>query len=168
MKDDCQAVVGIGVLGVQLDGAAKLLNGPRQVSCGLEGVTEVCARFELDGQLHPLERLLIADLREEFERLSADGFRVLALAYKDLGPQPAYSKADERDLILKGYLAFLDPPKDSARAAIAALGRDGIAVKVLTGDNDLVSRKVCREVGIPTEHVLLGALRDRRPGAAPF
>jgi Mg2+-importing ATPase len=122
-----------------------------------EEVYQRCTRFELDGQLHPLERLLTADLREEFERLSADGFRVLALAYKDLGPQPAYSKVDECDLILKGYLAFLDPPKDSARSAIAALGRDGIAVKVLTGDNDLVSRKVCREVGIPTEHVLLGA-----------
>ena len=72
-------------------------------------------------------------------------------------PNAAYSKDDERDLILRGYVAFLDPPKDTARSAIAALQEDGVAVKVLTGDNELVSRKICREVGIATDHVLLGS-----------
>ena len=88
---------------------------------------------------------------------AADGFRVLALAYRDLDPKPAYSKEDEGDLILRGYVAFLDPPKDTAAAAIAALHEHGISVKVLTGDNELVSRKICREVGIATEQVLLGS-----------
>src|SRR5260370_13164716 len=104
-----------------------------------------------------MEQLTTADLKEEFDTLSGDGFRVLALAYRDLAPKPAYSKDDERDLILRGYVAFLDPPKDSARAAIAALQRDGLSVKVLTGDNDLVSRKICHDVGIATDNVLLGS-----------
>jgi len=115
-----------------------------------------CTQFELDGQLYPMEQLLIDDLKEEYEQLSNDGFRVLALGYKDLKPRPTYSKDDEKELILKGYVAFLDPPKETAVAAIEALSRHGVAVKVLTGDNELVSRKICREVGIPTEHVLTG------------
>ena len=86
----------------------------------------------------------------------SNGFRVLAVAFRDLEPKAAYSKDDERDLVLRGYVAFLDPPKDTSRAAIAALQADGISVKVLTGDNELVSRKICREVGIATDQVLLG------------
>ena len=81
---------------------------------------------------------------------------MLALAYRDMEPKPAYSKDDERDLVLRGYVAFLDPPKETAEAAIAALQEHGVAVKVLTGDNELVSRKICREVGIATDQVLLG------------
>jgi Mg2+-importing ATPase len=73
-----------------------------------------------------------------------------------LDKRNAYSKADECDLILKGYIAFLDPPKETARKAIAALQQHGVVVKVLTGDNDLVTRKVCHEVGLETGSVLLG------------
>ena len=69
----------------------------------------------------------------------------------------AYSKADECDLVLTGYLAFLDPPKDTAAKAIEALRQHGVTVKVLTGDNDLVTRKVCSEVGIHAEKILLGS-----------
>jgi len=116
-----------------------------------------CAQFELKGEFYPMDHLFIGDMREEYEQLSNDGFRVLALAYKDLKPKPAYSVADEVDLILKGYVAFLDPPKDTAAAAIRALNAHGVEVKILTGDNELVSKKICREVGIDTEHILLGA-----------
>jgi Mg2+-importing ATPase len=121
-----------------------------------EEIFRRCTRFELEGQLHPVEQMLLDDLKEECDRLSADGFRVLALAYKEMKPKPSYSKEDERELILKGYVAFLDPPKDTALAAIGALQEHGVAVKVLTGDNDLVSRKICHEVGIAVDHVLLG------------
>ncbi len=121
-----------------------------------EAVYERCANFELDGEIQPVNPMIRADLKEEFDRLSADGFRVLAVAYRDLDPKPAYSKDDEQNLTLRGYVAFLDPPKETARAAIAALQADGVAVKVLTGDNELVSRKICREVGIATDAVLLG------------
>ena len=93
-----------------------------------------------------MDHLVIGDMREEYEQLSKDGFRVLALAYKDLEQKPAYSTADESDLILRGYVAFLDPPKDSTAPAIRALHAHGVAVKILTGDNELVSQKICREV----------------------
>src|SRR4029453_8148912 len=122
-----------------------------------EPVYQRCSSFALDGQLYPMDHMIPADLKQEFDLLSADGFRVLALAYRDLEPQAAYAKEDERDLILRGYVAFLAPPKDTARSAIAALQGDGVLVKVLTGDNELVSRKICREVGIATDHVLLGS-----------
>jgi Mg2+-importing ATPase len=121
-----------------------------------EAVYECCGSYFLDGQLHPIADALHAHLKEEFDRLSADGFRVLALAYRDLQPKAAYSKDDERDLILRGYVAFLDPPKDTARSAVAALQEHGVAVKVLTGDNELVSQKICRDVGIATGRALLG------------
>ena len=121
-----------------------------------EEIFKRCRRFELEGRLHPIDPVLLHDLVEEYENLSTDGFRVLALAYKDTEPRAVYAKEDETDLVLRGYVAFLDPPKDSARPAVRALGEHGIAVKVLTGDNELVSRKICREVGLDVERVLLG------------
>ena len=89
--------------------------------------------------------------------MSADGFRVLAVAYKDLVQRAAYSKDDEQDLVLIGYVAFLDPPKESAGPAIAVLQKHGVTVKILTGDNDLVTKKVCHDVGLSTDRILLGA-----------
>ena len=121
-----------------------------------EAVFQRCDRFELEGKVYPVDPLLIADLKEYCDDLSADGFRVLAIAYKDVERRAAYSKDDEQDLILKGYVAFLDPPKDTAAPAILALRNHGVAVKVLTGDNELVSRKICAEVGLATDRVLLG------------
>jgi len=121
-----------------------------------EAIFSRCTRFELNDEILPMEEILIQDLKDEYENLSADGFRVLAVAYKDLEKRAAYSKDDESDLILKGYVAFLDPPKDTAATAIAALQKHGVTVKVLTGDNDLVSRKICNEVGLSTETIVLG------------
>lgn len=122
-----------------------------------------CEAFTLDGTLHPMDHAHIDTLKTEHERLSADGFRVLAIACKEIDPRGVvagdatpYSQADESELILTGYVAFLDPPKDTATAAITLLEGRGVEVKVLTGDNDLVARKICKEVGLATEHVLLG------------
>ena len=78
------------------------------------------------------------------------------VAYKDLVQRAAYSKDDEQDLVLIGYVAFLDPPKESAGPAIAVLQKHGVTVKILTGDNDLVN-KVCHDVGLSTDRILLGA-----------
>ena len=122
-----------------------------------EEVFQRCTRFELEDEILPMDPVLIQDLRDEYERLSTDGFRVLAVAYKDLERRAAYSKDDETDLVLRGYVAFLDPPKESAGPAIAALQKHGVTVKILTGDNDLVSKKVCHDVGLPTEHLVLGS-----------
>jgi Mg2+-importing ATPase len=121
-----------------------------------EEVIKRCSQFELHGEFLPMDHLFIGDLRDEYEVLSKDGFRVLAIAYKDLESQPAYTTSDEKDLILRGYVAFLDPPKDSAAPAIKALQSHGVGVKILTGDNELVSRKICREVNLEVDQVLLG------------
>jgi Mg2+-importing ATPase len=121
-----------------------------------EEIFKRCTRFELEGELYPIEQVLLQDLREEHDDLSRDGFRVLALAYRDFEPRPAYSKEDECNLVLTGYVAFLDPPKDSALPAIRALQQHGVSIKVLTGDNDLVSQKICKEVGLTVDKVLLG------------
>ncbi len=112
--------------------------------------------FELDGEVLPMDPILIQDLKDEYERLSRDGFRVLALAYKDVEKKAAYSRNDEVDLVLRGYVAFLDPPKETAAPAIAALQQHGVTVKILTGDNDLVARKVCHEVGLQESNALVG------------
>ena len=110
----------------------------------------------MKGEVFPIEKNHAAELIQIYEQLSADGFRVLAVAHKHLAADEFISKEDECDLILKGYVAFLDPPKESAGKAISALQNHGVTVKVLTGDNDLVTRKVCRQVGLNADDILLG------------
>jgi Mg2+-importing ATPase len=122
-----------------------------------EAVFPRCTHFESEGEIFPMEPILVGNLIEQVNDLSEDGFRVLAVATKKVDKRPAYSKADECELVLTGYLAFLDPPKDTATKAIAVLRQYGVTVKVLTGDNDLVTRKVCREVGINADKILLGS-----------
>jgi len=90
-------------------------------------------------------------------QLNGEGFRVLALGLKRLPDEERlYSVKDECDLTLLGFLAFLDPPKDTAEQAIHELADLGVQVKILTGDNEVVTRKICRDVGLSVEHILLG------------
>jgi len=121
-----------------------------------EEVFQQCSQFELDGKVSPMDPSLMVGLKEQYESLSNDGFRVLAVAKKELPGKQACSKDDERDLVLKGYVAFLDPPKNTAGRAIEALHKNGVAVKILTGDNQLISRKVCKDVGLSADPMLLG------------
>ena len=122
-----------------------------------EAVFPRCTHFESDGEIFPMEPILVGDLVEQVNDLSEDGFRVLAVATRKVEKLAAYSKADEAQLVLTGYLAFLDPPKDTAAKAITVLRQHGVTVKVLTGDNDLVTRKVCTEVGINAQKIVLGS-----------
>jgi Mg2+-importing ATPase len=122
-----------------------------------EAVFARCTHFESDGEIFEMEPILVGNLIEQVNDLSEDGFRVLAVATRKLDKRAAYSKADERELVLTGYLAFLDPPKETAIKAVAVLRQHGVAVKVLTGDNDLVTRKVCTEVGINAGKIILGS-----------
>jgi Mg2+-importing ATPase len=121
-----------------------------------EEVFHQCSHFELDGKLSPMDPNLMVGLEEEYASLSNDGFRVLAVATKELPVKQICSKDDERELVLKGYVAFLDPPKNTAGRAIAALHNHGVAVKILTGNNQLISRKVCKDVGLSADPMLLG------------
>jgi len=133
-----------------------------------EAIFPKCASYELAGKVLPLDGQRIDELKAEHERLSADGFRVLAVATKRATPKDAvagnatpYGKADESDLVLQGYVAFLDPPKETCLAAIEELRGHGIAVKVITGDNEIVARRICTEVGLTVGVALLGVDVDR-------
>jgi Mg2+-importing ATPase len=130
-----------------------------------EEIFHQCSQFELDGKLSPMDPALMKGLRDEYASLSSDGFRVLAVAVKELPGKQSCSKEDERDLVLKGYVAFLDPPKGTAAIAIQALHKHGVGVKILTGDNDLISRKVCRDVGLEPDPMLLGDAVEKMPDA---
>jgi Mg2+-importing ATPase len=130
-----------------------------------EEIFHQCSQFELDGKLSPMDPALMKGLRDEYASLSSDGFRVLAVAVKELPGKQSCSKEDERDLVLKGYVAFLDPPKGTAAVAIQALHKHGVGVKILTGDNDLISRKVCRDVGLEPDPMLLGDAVEKMPDA---
>jgi Mg2+-importing ATPase len=122
-----------------------------------EEVFRHCTQFELDGKLSAMDPEHMAGLKEEYDNLSNDGFRVLAVATKGLAGKQVCAKEDESDLVLRGYVAFLDPPKDTAARALAALLKHGVTVKILTGDNPLVSRKVCKDVGLSADPMLLGS-----------
>ncbi len=123
----------------------------------VEEIFAVSTHYEIDGTKGPLDASHFATAQEETVALNEDGFRVVAVAYKEIdSPKPAYSIADESGLTLLGYIAFLDPPKDSAREAIAALAEQGVRVKILTGDNEVITRKICREVRLDVGDILLG------------
>jgi P-type Mg2+ transporter len=97
------------------------------------------------------------EVRRITRKLNQEGLRALAVAYKWLpADERTYTVADEKDLILAGYVAFLDPPKETAREAIAALREHGVSVKVITGDNEVVTRKICKEVSLAIENAMLG------------
>lgn len=115
-----------------------------------------CSQFELNGEISPLDPDKLVELKREYDDLSNEGFRVLAVATKDLSGNEICARNDEHDLVLRGYVAFLDPPKESATRALAALHKHGVSVKILTGDNPLISRKVCKAVGLSPEPLLLG------------
>jgi Mg2+-importing ATPase len=135
----------------------------------VEEIFAVSTQYEIDGSKGPLDASHFAAAKEETVALNEDGFRVIAVAYKQIeSPRGAYSVADETTLILLGYIAFLDPPKDSARQAIAALAEKGVQVKILTGDNEIITRKICREVKIDPGEVLLGKqVEQMNDGSSP-
>ncbi|WP_150326432.1 HAD family hydrolase, partial [Enterobacter hormaechei] len=123
----------------------------------VEEVLAVSARYVSGDEAGPLEASHLEATRQLAENLNADGFRVVAVAYKEMPPgQSRYAVADEAGLTLLGYIAFLDPPRDTAAPALAALKASGVAVKILTGDNAIVARKICLEVGLAVDPVVLG------------
>ncbi|MFP5405786.1 MAG: magnesium-translocating P-type ATPase, partial [Gammaproteobacteria bacterium] len=127
----------------------------------LEEVLEACTRVRHGEVDEPLTASLLADVREVTGALNEEGLRVVAVAAKELPPaRDVYAVTDETDLTLLGYIAFLDPPKETTAPALQALAEHGVTVKVLTGDNDRVTAKICREVGLPMNHLVLGAEVD--------
>ena len=124
----------------------------------VEEVVSVCDFARIDGQVEPLSDALRERAKRLRDDLNHSGLRLIAVASKAVESRPGkeYGVADESGLVLCGYVAFLDPPKETAAPAVEALRQHGVAVKILTGDNDLVARKVCREVGLGSAVTLLG------------
>jgi P-type Mg2+ transporter len=127
----------------------------------VEEVFGVSKHGRTGGETFELDESHLAMLRATSAHLNEDGFRVIAIACRELPVNQAVcAVADERDLTLLGYVAFLDPPKESAREAIARLRAHGVDVKILTGDNEIVTRKICHDVGLPVERIVLGPELD--------
>ncbi|MCX5876369.1 MAG: magnesium-translocating P-type ATPase [Deltaproteobacteria bacterium] len=124
----------------------------------VEEIYECCGHYQIGDEVFPLIPMIRDNLFEEVDRLNKDGFRVLGVAYQEFPREKTtFTTADERNLILLGYIAFYDPPKPSALEAIGQLRDAGVKVKVLTGDNALVTRKVCRDVSFTVERIVTGA-----------
>jgi Mg2+-importing ATPase len=127
----------------------------------IEELLPLCTLADDNGAGEGGEIAFTPEMRKEVRRLTRnlnrDGLRALAVAYRWLPAEDrTYTVADESDLTLAGYVAFLDPPKETARDAIAALKEHGVGVKIITGDNEVVTRKICKEVGLAIEGTLLG------------
>jgi Mg2+-importing ATPase len=130
----------------------------------VEEIFASSTRVEIDGELRPLDEATKQDVLRVTAGMNEDGMRVVAVAYKSITEptekKTTYAISDESDLVLAGYIGFLDPAKESAGAAVQALREYGVDVKILTGDNDLVSRKICRDVGLEAKHIILGSEID--------
>jgi Mg2+-importing ATPase len=126
-----------------------------------ESVLPACTASELGGAATRLDADGRAAAEALFRRLSEEGYRVLAVAYRDVDERPVYGTADERDLVLVGFAAFLDPPHEGVAETLRALRADGVEVKIITGDNDLVTRKICRQVGLEAGEIVLGDAVER-------
>lgn len=135
----------------------------------LEEMLNVCTHMQTsdEGEARPITPELLARTREVAAAFNAEGLRVVAVGMKELPTsQTVFGVADEAGLTLMGYVAFLDPPKETTAPALQALAGCGVTVKVLTGDNELVSAKICREVGLPLQGTLLGSHIDEMSDAA--
>ena len=121
----------------------------------VEEMLAVCSYAEYNGNVEPITNDFRKKILDTVDDLNVKGFRVLAIARKDVEKQSC-SVDDECDMILMGYLAFLDPPKESAAGAIKALKEHGVRTKILTGDNEKVTKTICNQVGLEVKNMLLG------------
>lgn len=123
----------------------------------VEEILPLCVETQVDHKIIPLRQSLYSLTKQVANNLNVQGLRVIAVAYKAISqPQKVYQVKDEIDLTLVGYLAFLDPPKESASDAIASLQKHGVQVKVITGDHEAVAQKICQQVGLTVNQTLLG------------
>ena len=124
----------------------------------VEEMLSICSFAECDGKVRPMTKELKSRILATVDDLNEKGFRVLAIAQKsNPSPAGAFGVTDECDMVLMGYLAFLDPPKESTADAIKALKAHGVTTKILTGDNDKVTRTICKQVGLKVRNMLLGS-----------
>lgn len=144
----------------RLSTVVKDKNGKTQMVTkgAVEEMLSICKFAECSGRIEPITEEIKANILSTVDGMNDDGFRVLALAQKT-NPSPVgeFGVKDECDMVLLGYLAFLDPPKESTADAIRALKSHGVTTKILTGDNEKVTRTICRHVGLKVRNMLLGS-----------
>jgi Mg2+-importing ATPase len=122
-----------------------------------EEIFRICDTYDDRGHIREFDDEAKAKAKQLYHELSRDGFRVLAVAEKKFSVRKnEFSKSDEKNLELKGFVAFLDPPKNDADDTVRELRRIGVNIKVLTGDNELVTKKICDEIGLPVTGIILG------------
>jgi len=122
----------------------------------LEGIFCLLSGYEIAGKAELLSKDAAKHIQQTSDELNSQGFRSLAVAYAEVPARPDYSVADERNLILAGFLSFADPPLPDAAQVLASLRQDGVEVKVISGDNDRVTGHVCAQVGIEPGHIVTG------------
>ncbi len=125
-----------------------------------ESVLAACTSYEVDNQQHPLDDSL-ARIENTYRDLCAKGYRSLAVAYAKVPAKDVYTANDETGLVLAGFLTFSDPPLPTAKATLDALRQDGIQVKILTGDNELVTQHICSQVELDSGRIVLGTELDK-------
>ncbi len=124
----------------------------------LQEILNVSTQVRHNGEIVPLDETMLRRIKRVTDTLNRQGLRVVAVASKYLPARVGdYQRIDESDLILEGYIAFLDPPKETTAPALKALKASGITVKILTGDSELVAAKVCHEVGLEVGDVVVGS-----------
>ncbi len=132
----------------------------------VESVLSVCQTVNIDGSPRPFDAGLRARAAETFQKLSADGYRVLGVAVLNVGEKTAYNEADESGMTLVGFAAFLDPPKEGILPVLEALKKNGVSVVIMTGDNQYVTRKVAHDVGLADDRIVTGNDVDTMDDAA--
>jgi Mg2+-importing ATPase len=133
----------------------------------VEEMLSICSYAEYQGKVEPLTEEIKTNILQTVDRLNEDGMRVIAVAQKtNPSPVGAFGVKDEHNMVLIGYLAFLDPPKESVQEAIRVLKEYGVTTKILTGDNDKVTRFICKRVGLKVNNLLLGSDIDKMDDTA--
>jgi Mg2+-importing ATPase len=122
-----------------------------------EEVIRVCSHLDHENEVLDLTVEQEKKIEDDYSKLSSQGFRVLGVSYRLVEEKPNYSIADEKDMVFLGFIAFMDPPKETAMESLKLLNRDGIQLKILTGDNEFVTRKVCQQIGFEVTNVVLGS-----------
>lgn len=123
-----------------------------------EEIFKICSRYRKKDRIFDLDAKIKKTINDQFKKLSQDGFRVLAIASREIKEiSKTYSRLEEKDMVFLGFIAFLDPPKETAKEAVKELNNLGIEMKILTGDNELLTEKICREIEVKIRGVVTGA-----------
>jgi len=131
-----------------------------------ESIFNICRTVMIDGSPRPFKESLRAQAAQTFQQLSADGFRALGVAVRNVSKQDAYAVAAETDMTLAGFAAFLDPPKEGIPAVLDALKQNGVSVVIMTGDNQYVTQKIAHDVGLKTDRIVTGDQLDNMDNPA--